>query len=195
MGKPNELRDLACSAQTGDGRAFDELARRYRPGVYALCLDRTRDFDTAEDLTQEALLKAHAALGDLREPEAFGPWLRRIALNCCRSWLRRPAPSLVDLNEGAAHLPTEDAYQAAARRLLAREIASAMARLPENNRLAFLMHLQGSTYREIAEFIGAPETTILGRLHRARCRLRALLQERVQDAVSSQLREPKERAR
>jgi RNA polymerase sigma-70 factor (ECF subfamily) len=195
MGKPNELCDLACSAQAGDGRAFDELARRYRPGVYALCLDRTRDFDTAEDLTQEALLRAHAALGDLREPQAFGPWLRRIALNCCRSWLRRPAPRLVDLTEGAAHLPTEDAYQAAARRLLAREIASAMAQLPENNRLAFLMHLQGSTYGEIAEFTGVVQTTVVGRLHRARSRLRALLRERVQEAIPPQACEPKERAR
>jgi RNA polymerase sigma-70 factor (ECF subfamily) len=195
MGKPSELRDLAHSAQAGDDRAFDELARRYRPGVYALCLDRTRDFDTAEDLTQEALLKAHAALGDLREPQAFGPWLRRIALNCCHSWLRRPAPPLVDIAESAVHLPAEDAYQAAARRLLAREIASAMAQVPENNRLALLMHLQGSTYREIAEFIGAPETTILGRLHRARTRLRTLLKGRVQEAISPQACRPKERGR
>ncbi|MBM3497223.1 MAG: RNA polymerase sigma factor [Armatimonadetes bacterium] len=169
--------DAASAVRAGDDRAFDELARRYRPGVCALCFDRTRDFDVAEDLTQEALLKAHAAWGSLRDPEAFPQWLRQIALNCCRSWVRRLMPAHADL-ASAERLPGLGTFEEVTRRQLAREIASALAQLPENNRLAFLMHVQGCRYREIAEFLGVAETTIVGRLHRARGRLRSLLEER-----------------
>jgi RNA polymerase sigma-70 factor (ECF subfamily) len=65
------------------------------------------------------------------------------------------------------------------RREAAREVWAAVARLPENNRLALLMYyIRGDSYREIAEFLGVPETTVVGRLHRARGQLRSLLEER-----------------
>ena len=158
MQRAVEVWELVQAAQAGERAAFDQLATLYRPGVYAVCLDRTRDFDVAQDLTQQALIKAYAGLHELREARAFPQWLRQIALNCCRSWMRRPAPRLLRL-EAAEQLPAWDA-ETVARRHLAREIAAALAQLHENSRLAFLMHVQGSSYREIADFIGAPETTV-----------------------------------
>ncbi|MBM3472109.1 MAG: RNA polymerase sigma factor [Armatimonadetes bacterium] len=192
MGDPPGLLELVRDASVGDRAAFDELARRYRPGVHALCFDRTRDFAVAEDLAQEALLQAHAALSELREPAAFPRWLRQIALNCCRSWVRRPAPVLLGL-EAAQQMALPDTFEEVARRQLGREVAAALAGLPENNRLAFLMHAHGSSYREIADFLDVPETTVVGRLHRARSRLRALLRDRMGEAVARQKADGRER--
>ena len=184
---------LVAAAKAGDRAAFDALIRRYRHGVYALCLDRTGNFDTAEDLTQEALLQAHAQLHTLREPAAFPGWLRQIARNVCRMWQRRPLLGTVAVEPEAYPQLTQDVYREALRREAAREVRAALAQLPENNRIAFLMHVQGSSYREIAEFIDAPETTVVGRLHRARSRLRTLLRERIRDAVAGETLPGKER--
>jgi len=178
--------ELAVAAQSGDARAFEELAARYRDGVYALCLTRTGDFDVAEDLTQEALLRAHRELRNLREPEAFGGWLRQIAMNCCGMWQRRPWPTSEGLHPRLQAQVGDDVFREAARREAARGIRAALAELPENNRLALLMfYLGGSTCREIAEFTGVPESTVAGRLWRARDKLRRLLAERLQDELSA----------
>jgi RNA polymerase sigma-70 factor (ECF subfamily) len=170
---------LVAAAKAGDARAFEQLIDRYRPGIRALCFDRTKDFDLAEDLAQDAVVRAHEHLHQLRENEAFPTWLRTIALNRCKAWQERPWPKTVPL-DAEKHPELEgDAFREAMRREAAREVWAAVARLPENNRLALLMYyIRGDSYREIAEFLGVPETTVVGRLHRARGQLRSLLEER-----------------
>ena len=64
--------ELVESSQAGDREAFARLAARYRHGVYAICLERCADFEVAEDLTQEALVKAWESLGGLRDPQPGG---------------------------------------------------------------------------------------------------------------------------
>ena len=73
----------------GDHRAYAVLVDRYRYPVFGLCLSYVKDFDTAEDAAQEALVAAYLKLESLPEPQKFGPWLRTIAANQCRMWLRR----------------------------------------------------------------------------------------------------------
>ena len=85
-------------------------------------------------------------------------------------------------------LVSEDTAERALRRSLARRMAAAMAELPEKNRLALLMHLQGSTYREIAAFAGVPESTVVGRLHRARLRVRATLAGEVREELTEMVK-------
>jgi len=187
-----DLTDLVAAAQAGDERSFETLASRYRHGVYAVCLDRTGDFDLAEDLTQEALLRAHAQLHTLREPAAFPAWLRQIALNCCRAWQRRPWPEAVAVDPAACPQLTGDVFREAMRREAAREVRAALTRLPENNRIAVIMfYLRGNTYREIAEFLNVTESTVLGRLHRARSQLRSLLEARIRDDLAAESSERK----
>ncbi len=179
------MSDLVLAAWAGDEAAFRRLAERYRHGVYALCLDRTGDFDLAEDLTQDAILKARAQLRSLREPAAFPAWLRQIALNCCRAWQRRPWPETVAIDPEDCPQLTQDVFREAMRREAAREVRAALWSLPENNRIAVIMYyLRGNSYREIAEFLGVAETTVLGRLHRARNQLRALLEARIRDYLT-----------
>ena len=73
----------------GDHRAYAVLVDRDRYPVFGLCLSYVKDFDAAEDAAQEALIAAYLKLESLPEPQKFGPWLRTIAANQCRMWLRR----------------------------------------------------------------------------------------------------------
>jgi len=185
--------DLVRAAWAGDDAAFRRLVESYRHGVYALCLDRTGDFDLAEDLTQDAILKARAQLRSLREPAAFPAWLRQIALNCCRAWQRRPWPETIVIDPEDCPQLTQDVFREAMRREAAREVRAALWSLPENNRIAVIMYyLRGNSYREIAEFLGVAETTVVGRLHRARNQLRALLEARIRDSLAAEDRTGKE---
>ncbi len=176
-GRP--IAGLVAAAKAGHAVAFERLIWRYRPGLLALCFDRVKDFEAARDVAQDAVIAAHEQLAQLRDNAAFPAWLRRIALNCCRQWQRRQGPPTVPLD--VEHCPQlmGDVFREAMRRQAAREVRAALAQLPENNRIALVMYyLRGDSYREIAEFLGVPETTVVGRLHRARGQLRSRLEER-----------------
>jgi RNA polymerase sigma-70 factor (ECF subfamily) len=79
---------LVKACLEGDYRAYTALVDRYRYPVFGLCLSYVRDFDAAQDAAQEALVGAYLKLESLPEPQHFGPWLRKIAANHCRMWLR-----------------------------------------------------------------------------------------------------------
>jgi RNA polymerase sigma factor (sigma-70 family) len=140
----------------------------YRPLLLAVALDRTGDPEVARDIAQEALELALTHLDHLREPAALPGWLRAIAINCCRQHARqgreRPVGLVVRPEE-----EREDVHRIAVRREMMRQVRRALQRLPENNRLALIMHvLHGQSYREIATSLGVPVTTVEGRIHRAR---------------------------
>jgi RNA polymerase sigma-70 factor (ECF subfamily) len=161
---------LAERAKAGDQAAFAELSRRYRPALVALAFDRTRHLDDADDLAQEALVRALEHIGELRDPASFPAWLRAIAANLCASWSRRPSDLPLYDQAGA---DGRDIAAAAIARCEQREIAKALHDLPQANRLALLMHVwDGVPYERIAAFLGVPVTTVEGRIFRARQRLR-----------------------
>ena len=78
--------ELVRQARAGDRAAFDRLAEQYRPALRAMAFLRTSDREAAQDLAQETLTRAWAALPTRREPGVFVPWLKRIAGNACLSW-------------------------------------------------------------------------------------------------------------
>ena len=172
------LPDLAREAASHRA-ALEPLLRRCRPIVYAIVLDRVHHPDTAEDLTQDALADLVQALPGLRDCQAFPAWLRQIAINRCRMWWRRPRPEVEALSDDYRRLVHEDAFAEAARRETWREIRRALRDLPEESRLALLMHVFGGlSYAEIAVALGASVTSIGVRIHRARARLRERVQPR-----------------
>src|SRR5437764_15403226 len=79
---------LVAAALRGDRGAFARLVDRHRPRTHALARRLLRDPAEAEDVVQEAVLRAYLALGDLREPARFGAWLCGISLNLSRMRLR-----------------------------------------------------------------------------------------------------------
>ena len=174
--------NLVAAAAGGDRGAFDVLARRYRPGLLAVTLDLSGRFDVAEDLAQDALCRAWEHVGELRDAGAFGPWLRRIAINCYRMWIRRPWQEDADLEQAGETPQQPDQLDEVLRRELERALARGLRSLPRQNRLALLMRvLGGPGYGEIARFLGVPESTVAGRIYRARRQLQARLSRLLDD--------------
>ncbi len=138
-----------------------------RPGIRAVILDRVADADLAEDLTQDVMESALRHLGELRDPAALALWLRRMAINRCWQYYRRPVVA------APVKLAEPSSYHAAVRRLMLREVLAALRELPERNRLALLMHvLDDMPYAAIATFLDVPLSTVESRIHRARAQLR-----------------------
>lgn len=162
---------LVRQAQQGDRPAFTVLVERYWERLYRWLFHLTRDQHAAEDVTQEAFLKAFARLDSFQAGSNFRAWLFRIAYNsfvnsqreAARS--RQPCPEqLADHGEG----PAEEAMTREAFRLLAR----AVARLPAEFRAAFLLRAEeGLSFRQIAEVLETTEQTARWRVFKARQKL------------------------
>ena len=144
--------------------------------MFNLAYRMLRQREDAEDITQEAFLKAFDALHRLRDDKALGSWICRIAANLCMGRLRSRArraempqePS--SLEEAAQRFEDWTALDSAAR------VRDAIAHLPPKYRLAVIaFYLEGRSYDEAARVAGVPVLTLKTRLYRARRMLRDLL--------------------
>jgi len=151
--------------------AFEQLVTANTPAVYRLA--RAFAGDTgAEDLVQEAFLAAWRALPTLRDPDRFGPWLYRIALNRCRQSVRgggrvREIPMGPTFVEPAAGGDFRSAVEARA------VVGPAFARLGDDARALIALHYAaGRSISECAEVLGIPEGTVKSRLNAALASLR-----------------------
>ncbi len=166
--------DLVDKARAGDREARAALVERYWDRLHRWLSHLTRDRHAAEDLTQEAFLRAFAQMGKLRPESNFAAWLFRIGhnayANACRARPRRdPLPE--ELPDRAAG-PSEEA----ASREALRELASAMGRLPAEFRAALLLRVEeGLSFRAIAHVLGLTEETARWRVFKARQKLLTLL--------------------
>lgn len=168
----SSLADLRA-AQAGDGAAFERLYRANVGRVHALALRLTADRQRAEELVQDAFVRAWEKLGTFRGESSFHTWMHRLTVNVfllsTRSRSRRDARE-----EGYAELP--DAPYLANGDVLGPEgrmdLEQAIARLPEGARTAFVLHeLQGYSHDEIAALSGVAAATVRAQLFRARRRL------------------------
>ncbi len=172
-------RKLVARAQKGDKAAFDLLVRKYQHKVAKLVGRYVRDRGEAEDVAQEAFLRAWRALGGFRGESAFYTWLYRIAVNTAKNHLeslgRRP-PSLDLETEGLDSLNGSEGLREQGtpeRHLLTDEIAATVHRvleaLPADLRTAItLREVEGLSYEEIAEIMDCPIGTVRSRIFRAR---------------------------
>ena len=178
--------DLIAHARQGDLAAFNVLVERYQKGVYNLCLRMLGSPAPAEDAAQEAFISAHRSLDRFRG-QSFRAWLFRIAANACYNELRRrkarPATSLDRTGyEDERPIEPPDAApsmeERAANAELHRALEDALARLPDDQRLAVVLcDVQGFGYAEIAEMMRVSLGTVKSRISRARSRLRVILLE------------------
>jgi RNA polymerase sigma-70 factor (ECF subfamily) len=165
---------LLRAAVQGDRPAFAALVERYWERLYRWLYHLCGDRHAAEDLAQEAFLKAFSHLGRLRPGSNFRAWLFRIAHNSfanqCRSRLRRcPLPDdLADPAGGpVAQVLSREALQG---------LAGAINRLPTEFRAALLLRVEeGLSFRQIAEVLDLTEETARWRVFKARQKLLSLL--------------------
>jgi RNA polymerase sigma-70 factor, ECF subfamily len=171
--------ELVRRVQAGDQTAFNLLVLKYQHRVLKLVGRFVNDAAEAEDVAQEAFLKAYRALASFRGDSAFYTWLYRIAINTAKNALvsqrRRPVDFDLDLQDPDqydrhAKLKEADTPEGV---LLTDEIRTvveeAMAELPEDLRTAIVLReLEGLSYEEIAEAMDCPVGTVRSRIFRAR---------------------------
>jgi RNA polymerase sigma factor (sigma-70 family) len=177
----------AQAARAEKGRAFDAIVRRFQDFAFACAYALLGDFHLAEDAAQEAFLAAWRNLDQLRQPEAFPGWLKRIVLTQCNRMTRGKRIDTVAI-DAIAELPTCGPDPAAAYEARERQarVLAAIGELPEHERLATLLFYVGDySQNEIAAFLEVPLTTVKKRLFSARRKLR----ERMLDMVRETLRE------
>jgi RNA polymerase sigma-70 factor (ECF subfamily) len=168
-----------------------DVAARFRPALFALAFDRLGSLEEAADVAQEALVRAVEECGSLRDPAALPAWLRTVATNLCREHWRRDRELPAGLEPPVGRL-AEDTHALAVRREMIRQVHRALQELPENNRLALMMHVRDEMpYEDIARFLNVPVTTVEGRIHRARLRLRKQLAEWMTDLLTEEGEDPR----
>ena len=151
---------------------FSDWVICYQDRAFAYAYAVLRDRAAAEDAIQAAFLTAWLRFGDLREPKAFGVWLRRIVRTECVRLLRRTRPATLPLDEAVGLASGDSPLERLRARELSRDVAEAVAGLPEHERIVLSLHYgSGLSYKELASFLELPLSTIKKRLFSARRRL------------------------
>ena len=177
MTSENELIRLA---QSGDGEAFCQLARRYERRIFSLALHYCRSAHDAEDLSQEAWLKAYRSLRSFRGESSFYTWVRQITINTFLNYKRRT--KMLDKEvittdaEGLESRHARSAEESMNDKILVEKVMQALGELTSQQRLIFLLkHREGMTYDEIAASLGCSAGTVKKSLFRAVLKLRERL--------------------
>ena len=171
--------ELVLRVQRGDKSAYDYLVIKYQHRIIQLVNRYIKDPSEAQDVAQEAFIKAYRALADFRGEAAFFTWLYRIAINTAKNYLlsrsRRSANYQVDIQDAEAleNAPQLQGLETPERELLNQEIIDAInasiEELPEDMRTAIVLReFEGMSYEEIAEAMDCPVGTVRSRIFRAR---------------------------
>lgn len=179
-----EASALVERAKAGDPDAFEELVRRYRPRIFALALHLTGRRSDAEDITQDAFLRAYSKIGEFEGRSEFFTWLYRIALHRALNVKRdRGRRKTVDLEDPRIELAIKiDAAGDPRRSIELHEVYShllaAFDRLtPILRTTVVLTVLQGLSYKEAAVVLESNEGTIAWRVHEARRQMKSTMEK------------------
>ena len=190
-----EERGLMERAKAGDGRAFDEMTRRYTEKAYSVAYQMLASHDDARDLVQDAFFEVFRTLERFNTQYRFSTWLYRILINKCINYRKRESRrrmfSFSDYgtrNGGTgqqflvANLPSSEKnpHEVLENDELRRSIMSALDTLSERHRtVVVLFDLEGLSHKEIAEILQCPEGTVMSRLHHGRLKLKRVLSKRL----------------
>jgi len=184
--------DLIRLALNRDTDAFNELVIRWEKMVYALAYRVLGNKEDAHDVCQEAFIRAYGGLKNFKGQSKFSSWLYRITLNLCHDWLRRerrmkfvqPSDELTLKEQQQVNSSSETIEDRVIRRDLDRVVSKAIATLPENQRVVIVLkEYHGLTFREIADVLECPLSTVKTRLYQG---LR-ILKQRLESVSSKTL--------
>ncbi len=175
-------KQLVQQAAAGDAAAFETLVERYQQQVYHLALRMVNNEADAQDLAQEAFIRAWRGLGSFQFTSQFSTWLYRLTSNICIDFLRaqkrRKVVSLTmlrDDEDSQWDLPDDDPLPE--QQMIAREERQALDRAfaaldPEFRQILTLRIVNGCSYQQISQVLGIAEGTVKSRISRAREQLR-----------------------
>lgn len=179
---------LVARCLRGDDMAAAALVDSYKRGVFTFVRRMVGSWEDAEDVTQEAFVKAFAALDRYDSRRRFSSWMLKIAYNCAIDHLRRRKPGVYSLDapppdaEGAEPQYADVAAnpdELAMRREMAEHVIEGINQLPEAYRAAVtLRYVQQVSYNEMVDILDLPLGTIKTHIHRGRAQLTAWLKER-----------------
>jgi|APCry1669193181_1035450.scaffolds.fasta_scaffold00972_17 RNA polymerase sigma-70 factor (ECF subfamily) len=177
MADPDEV--LVRQSQAGDPAAFEELVRRHQKMIHSLTFRMTGSPADAEDLAQEAFIRAYGQVGSYRGEAKFSTWLYRITVNVCLNWRQREArrlryqisrdDTIAELWAAAGMSPGENEQ--------CRRVQEALLKLPPKQRAAIILTVyDGFNHAEAGKALGCSETTVSWRVFAARRKLKRWLE-------------------
>ena len=180
-------RELVRDARQGDRQAFEALVRRYSERAFRVAYRVLRDASSAEEILQEAFIKAYKGLRKFESRSSFYTWLYRIVVNLAldrrRSEQRAPSVEWEDsvaarVDPRASQPPSRDPELAAQRSQVRELVARGVQGLPDGQREVLLLReVDGQSYEEIADTMGISKGTVMSRLHYARKKMVAFLEQ------------------
>ncbi|HUK82795.1 MAG TPA: sigma-70 family RNA polymerase sigma factor [Verrucomicrobiae bacterium] len=180
---------LVARVQHGEQAAFDELVRRYKERLYATVYHMTSNHEDANDLVQDAFIKAYKSIGSFKRQSSFYTWVYRIAVNRTINFLkRRRNRNHFSLDDVDGSIQTDpDFVELMSHVTPRREVGltelqarlnEALQKLSEPHRAVVTMHdIQGMTHADIAKVMNCSEGTVRSRLFYARQQLQGLLSD------------------
>ncbi len=170
---------LVERVQKGDKRAFDLLIQKYQHRIVSLVSRYVSDPSEAQDVAQEAFIKAYRAVKRFRGDSAFYTWLYRIAINTAKNWIvaknRRPPSSDIDAVDAEQYAISDRMRENATpenellRGEIEKTVFDTIAGLPDDLRTAIILReMDGMSYEEIAVTMECPIGTVRSRIFRAR---------------------------
>jgi RNA polymerase sigma-70 factor (ECF subfamily) len=165
--------ELVNAVLSGEKQVFAVLVKRYERPVRAVAMNVLGHRASAQDVAQDAFVKAYENLPVLRKTEAFGPWLMKITRRCALDFVRRkPEETALETTVAAAIENPDGRLDEEKQSLLA-----AVVKLPESERqVVMLRYFSGHSVREVAEIAGRSVGTVTKQLSRAHKRLRNILE-------------------
>lgn len=174
----------------GDVEAFETLIQSHQKKVYNIALRMTGNPEDAQELAQEAIVRAFTSIGKFRGDSSFSTWLYRITINVCTDFLRkRNKVTLISMEQGAASNDNQQGLQIeeespgpdglAEKKQLKKLVRDAMDALSEEHRQVLILRdILNLSYKEIANTLKVNEGTIKSRINRARAGLKKIVMQR-----------------
>ena len=163
-----------CKQDRKEG--FELLFNKYRRFIYDVCLHYVGSKEDALDLTQEVFIKLYRNMALFDESRPLLPWIKRIAVNTCFNYSRRPRDFILKEDAAASLTDHETPEEQVVFQSTKAEIQLAIKGLPDNERMALVLrHVQGLNYGDIGEAMGCPLGTVKTYIFRGRNLLREKL--------------------
>ena len=171
--------DVVEQCKANDRKAQMQLYKQYCEGMFCVAMRYVKNGDDAEDVVQEAFIKAFQKIHQFKGEVTFGAWLKRIVINKSIDFLKARKQRTVALDENYLQV-SEDEDWTIENDITIDQVKAAIGELPEKYKYVVMMFLiEGYDHREIAQVLKLTETTSRTRLLRGKCYLKELLKEKV----------------